>query len=338
MRVAFLAPTRQGYTFFYEVTADLMRVAARQLEIELEIVEGTLEHDTIVKRGLEIAARATRPDYVILANAMGVASELLPAFAEARIRTLLVVEGLGRGDQLAIGRAGCATYLGEIVPNDLEAGRLLADTLVTEARRRGLARADGNVHVGIVAARQTLVDSQRFRGWQTFKDGKPDVVQSGFQYGGWEENGGRAAIKMLLTTAPKTGVLWCFNDALAMRAVGAATEMGVKPGEDVLIGGIDLLQSALAGIVEGTIHVSVGGHIVDGVRALLLLHDHHEKGDLTVTTRTTRMEAVKVNEAERYLQFMKKQAWRDVDFTRFSARRNPSQSRPELSLHALVFG
>ena len=114
--------------------------------------------------------------------------------------------------------------------------------------------------------------------------------------------------------------------------------IGRKPGQNVLIGGIDLLESALTAVAQGTMHVSLGGHIVDGVRALLLLHDHHERGDLTATTRTTRLEAVEMNEADHYLQFMKKLAWRDADFTRFSARRNPGPSRSELSLRALVSG
>jgi ABC-type sugar transport system substrate-binding protein len=338
MRVAFLAPTNQGQMSFYDLVADLMRVAAQQLDIEFDIVEGTHERNILIKRGHEIAACVRRPDYVVLANSQGAAAELLPVFEKAGIRTLLVIEGAGGSIQPARAHKGRATYLGEIVPDDLEAGRLLADVLVTEARRRRLTHTDGKMHVGIVTARQTAVDSLRFRGWQKFRDANPDIVQSGFQYGGWDWDGACVAIEKLITAAPDTSVIWCFNDTLAVRAVSAVAAKGLKPGKDILIGGIDLLEGALAAIVDGTIHVSLGGHLVDGVRALLLLQQHHEKGDLVPATRATRLEAVTAKEAARYLRFMKQQAWRGADFTRFSALRNPSPSRPELSLAALLSG
>ncbi len=105
----------------------------------------------------------------------------------------------------------------------------------------------------------------------------------------------------------------------------------------MLVGGIDLLDDALAAILQGTIHVSVGGHISDGARALLHLHDR-ASGDRTPLAQTTRLEAVRADEAARYKKFMKERGWRSADFTRFSARRSPGVLPPEFSLRALVMG
>ena len=70
------------------------------------------------------------------------------------------------------------------------------------------------------------------------------------------------------------------------------------------------------------------------VRALILLHDHHETQDLEAEARTTHLVAVKADEASRYLEFMTERAWRKADFTRFSRRTNPSAD--ELSLSSLM--
>ena len=82
--------------------------------------------------------------------------------------------------------------------------------------------------------------------------------------------------------------------------------------------------------------MSIGGHLIDGVRALILLYDHHETRDLEPATRTTHLVAVKADEARRYLALMKNRAWREVDFTRFSRRNNPAAA--DLSLDGILNG
>ena len=84
----------------------------------------------------------------------------------------------------------------------------------------------------------------------------------------------------MLVAAPQIRVLWCANDSMALGALAAAVEAGRRPGEDLLIGGVDLVDRALAEVAAGRLEVSIGGHLVDGARALLLLHDHHQKRDL----------------------------------------------------------
>ncbi len=336
MRVALLTPLSRQVDNFYRLFADITGVAAEQLDIELQVVEGTGDPKVMVQRGLELAAAAVRPDYVLLSNHMGVGAELLPAFAEAGLSVLCVIEGFGVGDRVAIGPAGCATYLGEIVPDDVEAGRLLAKVLVAEGRRRGMAGTDGTLRMGILCGMQTQVNSQRFRGWKAFKDGDPAVIQSAFRYAGRDE-GGEAAGALLLRTAPETQLLWCFNDAIALGAMSGAVAAGRNPGVDLIVGGFDLLERALEAITGGAMHASIGGHIIDGARALLLLDDHHATRALPAVPWTSLLEAVRAPEAEAYRRFMRDRSWCTADFTRFSARR--ARRPPEkLSLRTLITG
>ncbi len=338
MRVALLTPLSRKASGFYNLVVDVASAAAQQLEIDLDVIEATADPKVMLERGKELVDRdrATRPDYVVMSNHMGVASELLPLFSKASLGTLFVSEGFGVSDRLALGPQGCSAYLGEIVPDDVEAGRLLSEVLVSEARRRGMAGADGKIRMGILCGMQTQVNSRRFRGWKTFKEGAEDVVQSGFRYAGRDEGGADAAA-LLLKTSPDTSLLWCFNDAIALGAVSYASSMGRKPGVDLLVGGFDLLERALAAISEGTMFASIGGHIVDGARALLLLDDHHAKRDLHPRTWTSRLEVVTAAHAERYSAFMQDPSSFGADFTRFSARRRGGAPE-ELTLRALVTG
>ena len=336
MKVVFLTPNIGGPGTFYDIFADFLRVAARQLHVELEVVEGAKRRETMLERGRESLAAPTRPDYMLLVNYMGVGQELLPLNAAAGVGTFVVVEGFGSAELFTRGSGGGkgASYLGQIIPDDVAAGRMLAETLTDSARRRGLVDGNGKVQVGAIAGEHSAAGNARFRGWQSVLKEHADVAQAGFEYGAWEEESGKKVAAQMLAAAPQIGVLWCANDSMALGALAAAVEAGRRPGEDILIGGVDLLDRALVEVAGRRLEVSIGGHLVDGARALILLHDHHEKRDLTPQTLTTHLIAARAAQANRFLAFMKDRAWRRIDFTRFSRLKNPGA--PELSLEAIV--
>ena len=335
MKVTFVAPNIGITGTFYEIFTDFLSTAARQLKVELDVVDATKNRDNLLSRARAIASQ--RPDYMLVANYMSVGQELLAANAAAGVQTFFVVEALSGGElgSLASGtnRTG---YLGQIVPDDVEAGKMLAEILAEAARARGLADAAGKLHVGAIAGEHTQAGNARFRGLQSVLKQQREVVQAAFQYGAWEEAPAKDVAALMLKTAPQIRILWCANDAMALGALAAAVEAGRQPGKDILIGGIDLMDRALAEMAAGRIEVSIGGHVVDGIRALLLLYDHHEKHDLKPESRTTHLVAVRRDQADRYLRFMKDRAWRNVDFTRFSRVRNPQAPESGPSLEALM--
>jgi ABC-type sugar transport system substrate-binding protein len=334
MKVTFLVPSVGRRGTFYEIFTDLVQVAARQLDIDLEVVDAVKQRETMLAHGRAIAKRSQRPDYVLLVNYLGVGRDLLAQYAAAGIGTFFVVEALSDAD---LGTSSRRTgFLGQIIPDDTEAGRILAEILRGAARARGLVDNAGRVQMGAIAGEHTPSGNARFRGWQILAKQQADVMQVGFQYGAWEEKPARAAAALMLRTAPQIGVLWCASDAMALGALSAAATAGRHPGKDILIGGIDLLERALVEVAAGRLEVTIGGHIIDGVRALLLLYDHHQQYELKPERRTTHFVAVRAPQADRYLRFMKERAWHNVDFKRFSRVKNPNTT--ELSLEAIMSG
>jgi ABC-type sugar transport system substrate-binding protein len=337
MKVMLLAPNVGNPGTFYDIFSDFLRVAARQLRVEIEFVDATKQRETLLVRAREAVAAAKKPDFMLLVNYMSVGQEVLAANTAAGIGTFFVVEGMGGGELSTLTAAGGQPggYLGQIVPDDVEAGKMLGEALTSAARARGLVDASGMVHVGAIAGEHTQAGNARFRGWQAVLKEHADVLQAGFQYGAWEEEPAKAVAALMLRAAPRISVLWCANDAMALGALAAAVEAGRHPGKDILIGGIDLVDRALAEVAAGRLEVSIGGHMVDGARAVVLLYDHHQKHDLTPQTRTTHLVAVRQPQAERYLRFMKERAWHSADFTRFSRVTNPA-ARSEVSLEGLM--
>jgi ABC-type sugar transport system substrate-binding protein len=338
MKVTFLAPNVGSSGTFYDIFADILRAASAQLQVELEVVDGTKHRETMLARSREMLAAGKKPDYCVLANYMSVGQEVLTANTAAGVGTYFVAEGLGAAELGTIASAGGAGagYLGQIVPDDVEAGKMLGEMLTAAARTRGLFDAAGMVHVGAIAGEHTQAGNARFRGWQAVLKEHADVIQAGFQYGAWEEEPAKAVAALMLKAAPQISVLWCANDAMALGALAAAVEGGRRPGKDILIGGVDLVDRALAEVASGRLEASIGGHFVDGARALVLLYDHHQKPHLTPQTRTTHLVAVRQSQAERFLTFMKNRAWHQSDFTRFSRILNPSGDGAEVSLEGLM--
>ncbi len=338
MKVAFLAPNVGNPGTFYGIFGDILSAAARQLRVEIELVDATKQRETMLARARAAVATSKRPDYMLLVNYMSVGQGVLASNAAAGVGTFFVVEGMASGELGTIGTvAGKPSgYLGQILPDDVEAGKMLGEILTSAARSRGLVDAAGVVHAGAIAGEHTQAGNARFRGWQTVVKEHADVVQTGFQYGAWEEEPAKAVAALMLRAAPQISVLWCANDAMALGALAAAVEAGRHPGKDLLIGGIDLVDRALAEVASGRLEVSIGGHLVDGARALVLLHDHHEKRDLAPQARTTHLVAVRAQQAERYLRFVEERAWHEVDFTRFSRVMSPGGKAAELSLEALM--
>jgi ABC-type sugar transport system substrate-binding protein len=190
--------------------------------------------------------------------------------------------------------------------------------------------------VGILSGGQSPAGLARFRGWHRLKGEEPDVEQTSFQYASWERGPAKSAAALMLRSHPEIGVIWAANDAMALGAAEAVREANLAPGKDVLLGGIDLGYEALVGVSEGTLAVSIGGHFLDGARALILLYDHHRGQDFEPWSRSSPLVAATANNAERYRRFVEHRGWKGVDFTRFSRVRNPGTKTPELSLESVL--
>jgi ABC-type sugar transport system substrate-binding protein len=338
MRTVFLAPSLGVEHSFYDVFADVVEVAAGQLHVSFSKVDCGRTAERFLECGRALAREARPPDYVLLPDYMDAARELVPALDGAGVRVFLVAEGLSGAARAVLGgpRQNHPNWLGEILPDDTEAGYLLAKTLVRAGREAGIGAGRGKIQVGILSGDQSSAGLARFRGWARLKREDPGVEQASFQYAAWERDRARSATTLMLRSQPQIGVIWAANDAMALGALDAAREAGRVPGKDILLGGIDLGHEALVAVSEGSLAVSIGGHFLDGARALLLAHDHHHGRDFEPWTRRSPLVSATPESAAGYRRFVEARGWREVDFTRFSRTVRPDGEPPDFSLDSIL--
>lgn len=336
MKLAFLCPSMAQGTF-YGTLVSIMGAAADRLGVDLEVLDGRRDLDRFVQLGVGLAARQPRPDCVLLPNYKGTAHEILEALDAAGVDAFVLVEGMTPTDRLRFGepRTRHRHWLGELYPDDAAAGRLLAQLLVEAARARGLAAPGGAIHVGVLPGDQTPAGQQRFQGWLALRKERPEVAQAAVQYAGWQEEPARAAAEVMLRSHPEITVVWAANDDMALGALQGARDAGRRPGQDVLVGGVDLVAPALQRVAEGSMAVSLGGHVLDGARALLLVHDHYQGHDFEPRIRRTRLEPVTAELAPAYLRVFEGERWRGFEFERYSRARGGAAG-DALTLQALL--
>ncbi|HEX8536538.1 MAG TPA: substrate-binding domain-containing protein, partial [Cystobacter sp.] len=142
---------------------------------------------------------------------------------------------------------------------------------------------------------------------------------------------------LLLRRYPELQAVWAANDDLAMGALQALEEAGRRPGEDVLVGGIDWTPEALEAVRAGRLVTSLGGHFLEGAWALVLLSDHHQGRDFAserLDWSTAFLPATRANVAG-YLELLARPDWEAFDFRAFSKAANPRLKHYDFSLQTL---
>jgi len=337
MRVAFLDALVESNPWRRNVLG-AMRAAAHDLGIELSIHPVGHWPGEILSRAHAVMTGPDRPDYLLLSMHRGIGPRLLSLAQETRVPVFVINSGLLPADAARFGgpRAHFPLWLGQMLPDDVLAGEVLA-RLLLEAATRG--RAPGSP-VGLVALEGRLGDGsalERTAGLHLALDAWEGATLLQSVSAAWEEALALRKTALLLRRYPELQVVWSANDTMALAALRALEEAGRHPGQDVLVGGIDWTPRALQAVREGRLVTSLGGHFLEGAWALVLLHDYHHGRDFRsegLDWRTT-LAPVSRADVDAVLRFLGEGDWEPLDFRAFSKVANPALSRYDFSLRAL---
>lgn len=337
MKVAYLHLGSEDDPFYGKMVA-FMRIAAAQLGVELEVVECFRDSARIREEGEALVARSTRPDVLLLPNHKGLALDLIPKADAAGIRVLLVNEGLLVAEKSTLGDPGerYPLWTGEMVPDEREYGRLLARFLIGEARGRGMAAADGRVHLCALTGGFTFASISRRSGLQAEVAGHDDLHLAAILPADWERSRARTLTAQALTATPEITVVWSASDEMALGAIEAIEAAGRRPGRDLLVGGVDWAPLVPDKIRDGVLTASVGGHFMDGAWALVMAFDHHHGAGAQVHHARSRPALLTRDRIDDYALFFDRQSWSAIDFGRFSKARNPALARYDFSVEAVL--
>ncbi len=157
---------------------------------------------------------------------------------------------------------------------------LIASDFIEEGRMAGqwLAKAtEGRANiVELTGTTGSAPANDRAAGFREALTAYPDMQIIRSQTGDFERAMGKQVMEAFLKSdGDRIDALYAHNDDMALGAIMAIQEAGLKPGEDILIVSIDAVHDAFVALIKGTLNATVecnpllGPQAFDAVEAAL---------------------------------------------------------------------
>ncbi|WP_068826786.1 ABC transporter substrate-binding protein [Pseudomonas sp. BMS12] len=328
--VVFLNPGFSHERFWVDY-ARYMEDAAGDLGMQLEVLYGERSAENILRQARGVLERKRKPDYLIFTNESYTGPEILRLFEGSSIRLFSLHSTLTAEQQALVGgtRSKYANWIGSLVPNDEEAGYLMARALFA------LAPTQGAELLGFSGVKNTPSATLRELGLQRALAEQPQMRLRQLLYGEWRRQRAYEQALGVLPRYPQVSLVWSTNDEMAFGVMQAAQEQGRQLRYTALNSSPEALQAR----IDGKVDVLATGHFILGGCALVMLHDHAtgldfaERGGKDQLARLLRL--VDREQAARLLKRLAR-ADMGLDFKRFSATRNPQMHRYSCSIDSLL--
>jgi ABC-type sugar transport system substrate-binding protein len=175
---------------------------------------------------------------------------VLEEAAKAKIPVIMIDRDVQEAD-----RHLRLTIMGsDFVKEGEKAGTWLADYL------KAKGKDDGKKQVNIVELQGTTGSApaiDRKTGFANVMKAHPNWVLSRSQTGNFTSAEGKQVMEAFLKADKKIDVLYAHNDQMALGAIQAIKEAGLKPGKDIVIVGVDAVKGAFEAMVKGEMNCSV---------------------------------------------------------------------------------
>lgn len=334
----FLNPGAKGDAFF-EMMSSFMQAAADDLEFDLEIVYCDRNHFKLRQEGERILNRSELPDYLILINEKNGVLLTLQEASHKGVKVVLINEGLKNEDRIELGGPGetLTNWILEYLPNDEQAGYLLAKSLIIEAINNNPTDNKSPINVvGISGNFNTNSSDFRTAGLKRALKEFPKVQLKQVVPAYWEKEKAIHVTNGLLGRYSDVNIIWAASDLMALGAAEAVSNTNFQPGTDILIGGIDWADLALDNIKNGTLTATVGGHFMDGGWAMVMLYDYHNGIPLPQPSYTSNFSVITKKNIHQFEQLFNQFDPNKIDFKKFSLKDNFSTSGYNFGLQQLL--
>jgi ABC-type sugar transport system substrate-binding protein len=158
----------------------------------------------------------------------------------------------------------------DFVKEGEKAGNWLADYL----KKNG--KDDGQTQIKIVELQGTTGSApaiDRKTGFANVMKNHPNWVIARSQTGNFTSSEGKAVMEAFLKAEQNIDVLYAHNDQMALGAIQAIKEAGLKPGTDIIIVGVDAVKGAFEAMVAGEMNASIECSPLLGPQAVQAIRD-----------------------------------------------------------------
>lgn len=235
IKVAFLNPDTKGNPFWNLVTS-FMQASANDLGMDLTVVYSQrgdrFEH---LKLAESIINHKDKPDYFISIIKVGSSDKVMAIVEKNKvnyfsINTHVLAEGYSL---IKTPREMSRYWIGQMIPNDVQAGQRLASMLIEEARSKNLI--DKQIHIiGVGGARDSSATFDRVSGLKKSLLNEANAVLYQVVNTDWSQKHAKLKVSGLLKRYKDVNLIWCASDTIGLGAIDALNELGMPAGKKVL--------------------------------------------------------------------------------------------------------
>lgn len=317
---------------WWRTSSDIMQAACRNLGMDLRIVYVARDRNLMVNDFRKVAAGTDRPDAVVFQNLRQNAIAMLTIAETYQLPVFIFNAGLTEEETAAYGgpRDHFKHWIGQILPDDEQAGYDLAMRLFREALLRHLTDAQGKVH--FVAINGTSADSaaiERGKGLARAAAGEPRIVIHQVISANWDKAQGKTAFMVLAARYPMAKVVWSANDLMGLGVLDGIADLKKKAGKDFIVGSMDWMPDALALVEKGELLTTLDGHFMEAAWASVLLYDFLKGKDFAGESLSykSKMTILASDDIENYLHYFRAANFDKIDFGQFSKVKHPGLLR-----------
>ncbi len=332
--IDFFSP-RNSEDMFWSKFTGFMQEAVNDLGMKMNVHYADGNHLKMVEQVKEVIGRGNS-SVLVFQNFKKQGSVIVQLAEKAKIPAFVVNAGFEKDEQMGRPREKYRYWIGEVVPDDVEAGYQLARILADQGKKS----TDGKIHM--VALSGNIADTasiKRVKGLKRAVKHRRDIILEQVFSTDWSSSISREKFCLFKKSRyPLTTVVWAAGDAVALGVAEGSRELDCRIGYDVVTGGIDWSEEGLRAVKEGSLHVSMGGHFMDGAWAAVMIHDYFNGKDFARYGLQVRskMYPITRRNADAYLQKLKSKNWHRINFKSFSRVYNPRIGKYDFGLSTLL--
>jgi ABC-type sugar transport system substrate-binding protein len=156
----------------------------------------------------------------------------------------------------------------------IKEGEKAATWLADYLKKKGID--DGRKPVNIVELQGTTGSApaiERYQGFRNVMKDHPNWKITRSQTGNFTSSEGKQVMEAFLKADKSMQVLYAHNDQMALGAIQAIKEAGLRPGKDIVIVGVDAVKGAFEAMVAGEMNASIECSPLLGPQAVQAVRD-----------------------------------------------------------------
>lgn len=242
--------------FWFEVS-QLMQNAAKDFDLDLTIHYANRNH--IEMKSLVTKAIKAKPDMLILVDEKSVLTQQLLSLSPVPTPIYFLLNSPSKQELKLMSDHGI-NVAGSVVPDNKQAGQLLANKLIEKSQQAAnifAINGDYTTHAAL----------DREQGLKRSVASNTSANITANTVANWSTKQAYRQSLGFFRHQPTINIVWAANDAMALGAIAALDELNKR--KNVVVGAINWPLRAVAEKID----VTIGGHVTLGALAIVNVHD-----------------------------------------------------------------